>query len=365
MKKRKLLILISIAGVLIGTAFLVVHFLLAKKPKHDDLNQRKFIAEQKDTKSQLDSIASTFDVRICRYDQDVKNLDLNHLQEGLKKLGQNYSGLFIDADTWTYPEAVQQMYNFLTDSYIVELYKEVDKQYPSLDFLQTELKQALTYYLYYFPGSKIPTFYSFVGGIDPESNMKLVWGQESGEQLSIILHLDWYLGKDNPYYGILPQYIRYQCDKRFLAIDCFRNVLVQEHLPNREPITLLDNMIDAGKVIYFTEMMFPEQPMVDIFGYTEEELTWAKQHHGDVWNYLIENDQVFSKDSKIIRYLIDVAPETKPFKGSPGRMGQFIGWMIVCKYMENHPETSLEELMNMTDAKAVLNSSGYKPQKQS
>ena len=82
-----------------------------------------------------------------------------------------------------------------------------------------------------------------------------------------------------------------------------------------------------------------------------------------MWNYLIENELVYSKDATVAQHLIDVAPETKPFKGSPGRMGAFVGWKIVCHFMENNPKISLQEMMKMTDMNEMLKKSGYKPQK--
>lgn len=365
MNKKKLWIIIALVAVALVagglTLWLVLH---NKEAKHEGLNQRKYQVETKKEKNKLEEIYNSIQFDIIRFDQDVKNLDVSNLQDGIRKLGKKYDGLFIDSTAWRHPEALAQMGAFLQDPYFVELYKYVDQQYGDMTSVKDEIHQALAYYRYYFPEAKIPKFYTVVSGIDPDSYTKLVEGHEVNGQMVLFLHLDWYLGKDNKYYGGIPQYIRYQCDKKFLAIDCFRNVLVWEQLPTKEPITLLDNMIDAGKVLYFTEMLFPDRPITDVFAYTEEQLQWAEQHHGDVWNYLIENDLVYSKDGTLAQHLIDVAPETKPFKDSPGRMGAFIGWKIVCNFMENNPEISVQEMMKLTDLNELLKKSGYKPRRQ-
>ena len=364
MNKKRILWIVG--GVLLAAlAAMLIIWLVQKnrKPKHEGENQRKYQVEDKAVQDTLAEIEKNLKVKVIRFDQDVYKLDTNHLQEGIRKLGKKYHGIFIDSTAWHYPQAVQQMKGFLADPYFVELYKYVNQQYGNMEDVETELKSALARYIYYFPDTQVPAFYSVVGGIDPDSYTKLVEGCEINGKLALILHLDWYLGKDNKYYGALPKYIRAQCEKRFLVIDCFRNVLVWEQLPNKEPITLLDNMLAAGKVLYFTEMLFPDRPVSDIFAYTDEELQWAEKHHGDVWNYLIENELVYSKDAKVAQHLIDVAPETKPFKDSPGRMGAFIGWKIVCNFMENHPEISLQEMMKMTDMNEMLKKSGYKPKK--
>jgi hypothetical protein len=364
MNKKKLFWILGAVVVLVAAVLLTIWLICRnKKVEHEGLNQRKYQVEEKAVQDTIEEIAKNINVKVIRFDQDVYHLDTNHLQEGIRKLGKKYHGIFIDSTAWHYQEAAWQMKNFLTDPYFVELYKYVNQKYADMSDVEEELKNALAYYRYYFPEIQIPTIYSVVGGIDADSYTKLVEGQIVKGKMTLILHLDWYLGKGNKYYGALPQYIRYQCDKRFLAIDCFRNVLVWEQLPNKEPITLLDNMLAAGKVLYFTEMLFPNRPIEDIFAYTNEQLQWAEQHHGDVWNYLIENELVYSKDASVAQHMIDVAPETKPFKGSPGRMGAFIGWKIVCNFMENHPEISLQEMMKMDDMNEMLKKSGYKPKK--
>ncbi len=363
MNKKRILI-ISAAVVAAVGIFLLLYFLFFRKTEHEGLNQRKFVAEQRKEKNKLEEIASTIDFDFVRFDKEVQHLDTNHLQEAIRLLGKKYHGIFVDSTAWHYPEAIYQYRNFLRDPYFKELFQYVNRKFGDMSDVHEEIKNALTYYKYYFPEAQVPKFYTVVGGIDPESSTKLVEGHEINGQMTLILHLDWYLGKDNKFYGALPQYIRYQCDKKFLAIDCFRNVLIWEQLPNKEPITLLDNMVMAGKVLYFTEMLFPERSSEDVFAYKTEEVKWAEQHHGDVWNYLIENDLVYSKDAAVAQHLVGISPETKPFKGSPGRMGAFIGWKIVGSFMENNPDVSLQDMMKMTDSKELLKKSGYKPQNQ-
>ena len=364
MNKKKILIVVG-SVIVVALAVVLVLWLVNrnKKEKHEGLNQRKYELEEGEAHDAVEDLYQKTQVKILRFDQDVFHLDTNSLQEGIRELGKKYNGIFIDSTAWHYPQAVAQMKGFLADPYFVELYKYVNKEFGDVSGLEDSLRRALANYQYYFPEARMPVFYSVVGGIDPDSDTKLVEGSVVDGKLALILHLDWYLGKDNKYYGALPQYIRRQCDKKYLAIDCFRNVMVWEQLPNKEPVTLLDNMLLAGKVLYFTEMLFPNRPLEDIFAYTTEELQWAEQHHGDVWNYLIENELVYSKDASVALHLIDVAPETKPFKGSPGRMGAFVGWKIVCNFMENNPKITLQEMMKMTDMNEMLKKSGYKPQK--
>ena len=46
---------------------------------------------------------------------------------------------------------------------------------------------------------------------------------------------------------------------------------------------------------------------------------------------------------------------------SPGRIGNWVGWKIVKKYMNKHSNVSLHELMSEKNAQQILSKSGYKP----
>ena len=48
----------------------------------------------------------------------------------------------------------------------------------------------------------------------------------------------------------------------------------------------------------------------------------------------------------------------------PGRIGAWLGWEIVKKYMDKNPEVSIVDLMNDTDAHRIFQMSGYKPRNQ-
>ena len=61
-------------------------------------------------------------------------------------------------------------------------------------------------------------------------------------------------------------------------------------------------------------------------------------------------------------YLINEGPTTKGLKESPSRLGDYIGYKIVEKYM-NETNKTLKEMLKMQNAKEILNKSSYKPKK--
>ena len=100
----------------------------------------------------------------------------------------------------------------------------------------------------------------------------------------------------------------------------------------------------------------------DILGYSDEKYQWAVKYEKQVWQYFIEQNMIYSKDEDVIRRLVEETPFTRDFGNqSPGRLGAFIGWHIVSHYMKNHPETTLQEMMDMTNSQQFLKESYYKP----
>jgi uncharacterized protein YjaZ len=128
-------------------------------------------------------------------------------------------------------------------------------------------------------------------------------------------------------------------------------------------ISLLDNMIYQGKLMYFVDALLPGQQDSLKIGYTAKQLEWCKMNEAQMWSSLIENKMLYSnKRMDMVRY-INPAPTTSGFPlDSPGRTGVWIGWQIVRQYMKKHPKTRLEELMRNNDFQKILNDSKYFPE---
>ena len=298
------------------------------------------------------------DIHIKRYEKDLFSLDTEHLTEGLQLIAKEYPALLIEDGVWNDPEMLNQLKGYISDPIIREIYNDVMNQFPDLKDVETELNKAMGYYLTYFPEDSVPHFYSLVPGLN--TDMPTIYGYGD----DIFIHLDMYLGKDYKYYSQIgmPLFVSQRCEKKYIATECVSKALVYKYLPQKVPVSLLDNMIFEGKRLYFTEMIFPDKAEMDVIEYSPEKYEWAVNNQGKVWAYIIEKDYLFSKQNEIIRQFVDDTPFTKPFTNdSPGRMGAFIGWKIVQAYMENNPDVTLKNLMQNTDSQLILNKSGYKP----
>lgn len=302
--------------------------------------------------------ANNIEIKLLRYEQDLFMMDKENMAAEFESLYGMYPENIVAKDAWKNKELLQGIKSFVSDPLIKEIYKDTELQYADMGWFREQITPALTLYLTHFPSEVVPDFCTLISGIDFQ--MPQVFGYDN----TIFICLDMYLGHDYKYYAQanMPKYIAARCERKYMLTDCFSKALVYRHLPDKTLVTLLDNMIDAGKKMLFTQTMFPTTPAKDILGYTEEQYKWASDHESAVWHYLVEKNMVYDNTENVIRRMMDETPFTRDFGNqSPGRLGVYVGFQIVQSYMKTHPGTTLKDLMKMTDSQKLLKESGYKP----
>jgi gliding motility-associated lipoprotein GldB len=248
------------------------------------------------------------------------------------------------------------MTSFVTDSLIREVKATTDREFSAYNKLEKQLKKAFKYYSYHFPNKELPTIYTYVSGF----NQSIVTAENC-----IGISLDKYLGRDCDYYKQLsttPQYKVMNMHKDKIVSDVAYAWGMTEFDDNNKATNLLGNMVQKGKLMYLVDAMLPTTPDSIKIGYTQQQLEWCQLNDAQMWTYLIEKEMLYStKRMNTVRYIND-APSTSGFPiDSPGRTGIWIGWQIVRKYMKNHPEITLAELMANYNFQKILNDSGYNP----
>lgn len=322
-----------------------------KKNKPVEVTAPKLTQEQVKTSKNVE-------IKLLRYEQDLFGIDQDNMEAAFAALYGKYPENIVAKNAWNNKEMLRSIKGFINDPVIKTIYQDTQKQFADMSQFKQEITPALTLYLTHFPNETLPDFCTLVSGIDFQ--MPQVFGFEN----TIFICLDMYMGKNYSQYAQagMPKYIAARCDKKYMATDCFSKALVYRHLPDKTLVTLLDNMVDAGKKMLFTQTMFPATSVQDILGYSKEQYRWATSHESSVWHYLVEKNMVYDNTDQVIRRMIDETPFTRDFgNSSPGRLGVFIGFQIVQSYMKTHPGTTLKDLMNMTDSQKLLKESGYKP----
>ncbi len=249
------------------------------------------------------------------------------------------------------------MNQFLTDTMILNVKSLVESEFKDLDNIQNQITKAFQYYKYHFPDKNLPTIYFYISGF----NQSVVTAEDL-----IGIGLDKYLGKDCEYYlrlSTTPLYKIKNMHKEKIVADVAYAWGMTEFEHTNKATNLLGNMIHQGKLMYFVDAMLPTTSDTLKIGYSKEQLEWCKKNEAQMWVQLVETKMLYSsKRMDILRYTND-GPYTNGFPlESPARTGIWIGWQIVRKYMKEHPEVTLPELMNNNDYQKILNDSGYFPE---
>lgn len=305
-------------------------------------------------------------VQIERFDQDfaaTKTTDLQAFNRDLQaKYGvfyQDYMTKIIgrpDIPSMVILEKVRNDVDFKS------LNAEVQKVYPNMDPYQNELNQTFKYIKYYYPKIKVPKFYTFISGFDVQ--MPIGDGY-------VGIGLDMFLGENHPIYKSLvasiPRYISRRFTPQYIVPRVAEAVIREDILPDEKDQmhSMLDYMIHQGKVCYLMQQVLPENtPDSVIFGYTPEQLKWAKNYEKEIWNYFISNKLLFETDFLKFKKYIDEAPYTTGLgkdKESAPKLGVYIGYQIVKKYVAQHQKEDLAVILDEKNAQKILTTSKYKP----
>jgi len=222
--------------------------------------------------------------------------------------------------------------------------------------LKKSFEDALTNLKYYYPTFPTPRVATVITGLETD-----IFVNDS----LVLVGIDYYLGSDAKYKPYIHEYMQKRYNKDFIipsmmllyGIDgAFNKTSVADK-------TVLADMITYGKAYYFTKHMIPCVADSTLMGYTKEEIEGSRKNESLIWSRLIEDEVLFSTSHQTKQKYIAERPRTLEVgEKCPGRIGQWVGWQIVKKYMETHSDVTLQDLMQMQDPAKLFKESGYKPQ---
>ncbi len=294
---------------------------------------------------------------IERYEKALFALDKNHLRQGMASLYPDYA--FFLGNQWQDTMNILRIHNFLNDPNIQELYDLTMKKYPDVVFLENDLTSAFDRFRQAYPGKPVPKVFTYVSGLDIENPVYY-------SDTAMAIGLDDFLGNDVIAYqkAGLPKYKIARFTQDHILPQCMLAISDNLVRVDEKSNTLLDRMIQAGKALYFLDVTLPDVKDEFKIGYSGNQLDWCRKNEDKIWAFIIEHQLLFSSDPQGISKLLTDAPFTSGFAAqSPGRLGAYMGWMIVRAYMRETEGVTLKQLMEDTDAKNILKVSRFKPGK--
>lgn len=308
------------------------------------------------------------DVKIERFDRDFDQLRQKPMPQQAALLQKKYGNFYADyvgqileagnPNDTAYFNVIRQV--FAGDAY-KDLKHDVDAVFPGdMTKQNAELTDAFRRIKYYYPQKNLPKIYAYFSGFKAQTSI--------GDGYFGI-GLDMFLGANSRFYPALretfPHYISRRFTPAYIAPRVVEGIAREDMFPeNENDKTLLSKMIYAGKLLYFTDKILPNVPDSIKIGYTTEHMKWCTEFEGKIWAYFLEENLLYETDSQKIQTYLNEAPFTPGLgeqNNSAPKLGIWIGWQIVRKYMADHSDITLQKLMAQTDAQKILNDAKYRP----
>jgi hypothetical protein len=243
-----------------------------------------------------------------------------------------------------------QVNQFYKDPYIKELEIELKKSFSDLSNEKNQIQDALKHLKYHFPKAKQPKHIVFFNALF--SYNAIATNDDVG------VGLEWYLGQSNKVIKKLPaqnvyEYMKQGMERKFMVRDIVFQ-WVYAHIQAPTDAKFAEDMISWGKLMYCIEAAMPTAEKAIIARYSAEKYKWAEENEKQIWTYFVDQKLLFKSDEMLKLGCFNEAPQTAGLpKESPDRLGQFIGWKMVRKYMESHSDLLLDQLLKVPFAEIM------------
>ncbi|MBI1342989.1 MAG: hypothetical protein GC171_08655 [Terrimonas sp.] len=239
------------------------------------------------------------------------------------------------------------------------VYDTLSQMYRDITPVKAELEKSFRYLKYYFPEYQTGKAITFIGPFDApgvaltRSGLAIGLQQYAGRNFSIYHST---IGEQ-----LFPTYISRRFEPQYISTNCIRAVLNEMFPDHSSGKPLVEQIIEKGKQWYALDKVLPGIADSIKTGYTTKQLEWCAANEGEIWSFVLQNENLNSIEPVVIQTYIGESPFTQGMpEVSPGNIGQWIGWQIVKKYAESQSSLSLKAIMQ-TDARKILDEAKYKP----
>jgi hypothetical protein len=254
-----------------------------------------------------------------------------------------------------YDDSIGTLLSFyVNDSMMQMMMEDLETEFSDFNIVEEKLIDVFKRLKYHLPNSPQPNKIITYNGA-------FTFGVVSTDSV-IGIGLDMYLGAQNRLVREIrfPQYMKEKMTRDYLSLDVAQSWLMTNVLEEDQGETFLSSMIYYGKLRYILKALLPKSEDHIIMRYNPEEYDFAVASEFEIWEYLIEMNWIYSIDMKVKLRFFEEAPSTVGIDGSPGRIGQFMGWQIVKQYMEANEDVTIEQLLLETNEAKILKE--YKPE---
>lgn len=289
------------------------------------------------------------ELTINRFEQDFFRINQDLFDQEFTELKNKYPSFFNEPDI-----------DFKKDVYLNDtlntIFDSVQVVFKDELLNLEQLKEGFCNYKNYFPLDSF-TVYTYIEGTF-DYRYPVVYADDK-----LFISLELFLGNNHSFYNSFPEYIKYGYDMNFLATSCYLT-LAGRHIPYSQTDTFISSILYYAKAYYFAQQMLPNISDEYFFKCSEDKIRWCQNNEQVIWEYMIENEYLFSTSRDLVDRFIGLAPFSKfglsIDQQSPGSVGVWLGLQILNAYADNN-NVSLLDILNESDYVKILNKSGYKP----
>jgi hypothetical protein len=252
---------------------------------------------------------------------------------------------------------INEIYARLTNPHLDTLLMETRRVFGDLTGMEAEFKEAFSNLKYYYPEFRIPKIQTVISGLDTDIILT---------DSVIIVGLDFYLGQGAKYRPKIYDYLlrKYDSNDIVPSVMLIYGISDRFNKTDLNDKTVLADMVAYGKSFHFAKRMLPCTPDSVLISYSPTEMGGARRNQDLIWARFIESQVLYSTSHATKKEYLGERPITLQVgEKCPGRIGQWVGWEIVNKYHETHPNVTLPQLMQMADAERIFKESRYRPEK--
>ncbi len=290
-------------------------------------------------------------------DFDKTILDQETPEEVLALLNKHkgYKDMFLESNQFPSDTILaQSVFKFANHISFDTLRMETKYAFGDQSQLKKEFELAFARLKQFYPDVTIPKIYTTLTGLGKEMYLS---------DSLIVISLDYYAGEGATYRPLnIPHYILRRYEKEYVTNLVMSYISNGYNKVDPKDNTMLGEMIDYGKSMYFNSQVLPCKSDTVITGFTGLELRKVNANQELIWGHIIEKKLLYETNHFIKNKYIGERPSVYEIgEDCPGRVGRWVGLEIVRTYMQNNPKVSLSELMNESDAQKIFNGAKYKP----
>lgn len=226
--------------------------------------------------------------------------------------------------------------------------------------IEKNLESLFAHIKFYFPQFQNPKVYIFSSATELYDEPILY----VPDQKLLFIDISAFMGEKSEFYEGIDHYYRREMNPGNLIAKVSETIALDYVPATPDHNKFLDKMVNYGKALTLQDAFLPKTMDQYKISYTKDQQSWAISNEENIYNYFVENDLLFSDDNRLDERFLAKAPFSKFYteidqKSSP-RVGAFIGWQICRKYLEKHPEVTLQKFLHLP-ATEIFNQSNYKP----